>query len=174
MPISIKEIADQSGFRGPISHRRAEPVGVRNLPVIDNSDQFNRSVRTSVDCYVSGQYVQSNGRVMEVTQRYTVFVSYNKETQFISMQQVRDRITTDFADKYGKSFNVSNVFVPDLPVPVSAPTGGTSDDEVMYGGSRMFREMTSYEKKRYEIGTERLKADTNIESIKKRYALRGR
>lgn len=171
MPISIKEIANQTGFRGPISHRRAEPMDVRTLPVIDNADSFNKSVRTSVDCYVSGQYVQRNGRVLEVTQRYTVYVSYTKESQYGTMQQVRDRIARDFQEKYGNNFNISNIYVPTLPVPV----GGIEKEpgeEQMYGGSRMFRDMTKFEKARYDIGTERLKAGINIESIKKRYGLK--
>jgi hypothetical protein len=172
MPISIKELADQTGFKGPISHRRAEPGEVRGLPVIDNSDSFSTPVRTSVDCYVSGTYVQPNGRTMEVQQRYTVFVAYNKDSQFATMNMVRDRIVRDFEDKYGKSFNVSNVFVPDLPVPVDAPPKPEAGDAEMYGGSRLFREMTKYEKARYEVAGERLKADVNIRSIKARYGLK--
>lgn len=171
MPTSIKEIADQVGFKGPMSHRRAEPQEVRNLPVIDNSDSFNKSIRTSVDCYVAGTYTQRNGRVMEVTQRYTIYVGYTSETQNITMTQVRDRIARDFQEKYGNNFNISNIYVPSLPIPV-ADQRKVPGDEQMYGGTEMFREMTRFEKARYDIGTERLKADRNIESIKKRYGLR--
>ena len=171
MPISIKEIANQTGFRGPVSHRRADPIDVRSLPVIDNADAFNKAVRTSVDCYVSGQYVQRNGRVLEVTQRYTIYVSYTKETQYGTMQQVRDRIARDFQEKYGNTFNISNIYVPNLPIPMQEPRAEVGDEQ-MYGGTDLFRQMTKYEKARYDIGTERLKADVNIESIKKRYGLK--
>ena len=171
MPISIKEIANQTGFRGPVSHRRADPIDVRSLPVIDNADAFNKAVRTSVDCYVSGQYVQRNGRVLEVTQRYTIYVSYTKETQNETMQQVRDKIARDFQEKYGNNFNISNIYVPNLPIPMKEQRPEVGDEQ-MYGGSSLFRDMTKYEKARYDIGTERLKANVNIESIKKRYGLK--
>lgn len=169
MPKSVKEIAQQVGFKGPAHHRRAEPVEERNLPVIDNSDNFNQVMRTSIDCYVAGQYTQRDGRMLEVTQRYTIFVAYTSQTQQQTMTQVRDKLAQDFQEKYGGTFNISNIYVPMLSAPAPSVEPGA---EQMYGGSDMFREMTRFEKARYDIGTERLKADTNIESIKKRYGLR--
>ena len=183
----IAEIGQTVGWKGTPAHRTAEPSTVRTLPVIDNSNRYASNVRTSVDCYVSGQYVQRNGRVLEVTQRYTIFVAYSKETQLSTMNQVRDRVLSDFQAKYGGTFNVINVQVPQLPVPRSEQIPGVPPDKdamQLYGGSelfqdemirgtpnRIFREMTKYEKLRYDVGTERAKAKTNIESIRKRYKL---
>lgn len=171
---TVKEIADQVGFRGGSpTHRIAEPSTVRTLPVIDNSNPYASNVRTSIDCYVSGQYVQRNGRILEVTQRYTIFIAYDRESQPATMQQVRDRVLSDFQDKYGGQFNVSSVFVPDMPVPRATlvpgvPSGAQAPME-FYWGSQMFRDMTKYEKLRFDVGTEREKASTNIASIKRRY-----
>lgn len=174
MPTTIGELAKQVGFKGTPQHRMAEPSSVRTLPVIDNASPLASNIRTSVDCYVSGQYVQRDGKVIEVTQRYTIFVAYHKETQFATMQQVRDRIINDFEAKYGKTFNVTNVYVPQLPVPKEKEVEGVGRGGELrfYEGSDLFKQMTKYEKARYEIGTQRQIASTNISSIRKRYGLK--
>lgn len=176
MPSQIQELARTVGFRGTASHRIAEPSQVQTLPVVDNAVPTQSNISTSVDCYVSGQYVQQNGKITEVTQRYTIFVSYSQQTQMQTMQQVRERILGDFQAKYGKTFNVSTVFVPGLPVPKKKEIegvgkGGVGDLEFYYG-SEMMREMSKYERARYEIGTQKRISGTNIESIKKRYGVR--
>jgi len=176
MATQIGEIAQTVGFTGGTpSHRLAEPSSVQTLPVIDNSLPNQPNVRTSVDCYVSGQYVQRNGKVMEVTQRYTIYVAYAHSTQMQTMSQVRDRIVGDFEARYGRTFNVTNAFVPGLPVPKPQVPGVAPGQTVpmeLYGGTDMFREMSRYEKARYEVGGEHLKEETNIRNIRKRYGLK--
>ena len=119
--VSIKELAQTVGFKGPSNRRIAEPSSVKTLTPIDNAIPGQATIRTSVDCYVSGQYVSQKGaRSIEVTQRYTIFVAYSKSTQLATMNQVRDRILQDFQGRYGSTFNISNVFVQNLPVPRKA------------------------------------------------------
>lgn len=166
---TIGQLASDVGFTGTGQHKIAEPSKVENIPMVDNSIPGKPTIRTSIDCYVSGQYIQKTGKMIEVTQRYTIFVSYSSQTQVQTMAQARDRIVGDFEAKYGRTFNVSAVHVPGLPVPPEKEEGQPME---LYGGSRLFREMTRYEKLRYEVGTERLKAETNIRSIKSRYGFR--
>jgi len=172
MVTSITDLANQVGFKGTPSHRTAEPK-MAVLQSVNNSVPNQSNITTSVDCYVSGQYVQRNGKVIEVTQRYQIFVSYGQATQFATMDQVRNRIIQDFEGKYGKSFNVVNTHVPTLPVPTKpvlpGTTPGQSGDIEMYAGSGLFRDMTEFEKTRYDIKTQRVQSQTNIESIKDRY-----
>ena len=171
--ISVKELADQVGFKGGGNHKYAEPRSVTNMPIIDNTNAFSKSnVRTSIDCYVAGQYVQRNGKVLEVTQRYSVFISYNSESQYDTLQEARNRIMDDFAQRYGRTFNITNVFVPSVPVPATElPQGrGVVTDLQFYSGSKVYLEqMGKYEKMRYEISTQRDMARTNISSIRGRY-----
>jgi hypothetical protein len=169
----ISEIADTTGWKGGGGTKYAEPAQVRTLPVVDNSHPYASNVRTSVDCYVSGSYITKNGRAFEVTQRYTIFISYNKETQAQTMNQVRQRIVGDFQAKYGRTFNVTNVYIPQLPIPKvdvlpGLKPGGDIPME-MYFGSGFFRNMSRYERLRSEVGTEKIKAKTNIQSVRKRY-----
>ena len=131
MPSQIQELANTVGFRGTPNNRIAEPSQIQTLPVIDNAVPTQSNIRTSVDCYVSGQYVTRNGKVTEVTQRYTIFVAYSKATQMQTMQQIRDRITSDFQAKYGKTFNVTNVYIPTIPVPKTQELEGIPKAQVM-------------------------------------------
>jgi hypothetical protein len=167
MPSQIGEIANTVGWKGAPSHRMAEGNTNRTLPIIDNSARTG----TNIDCYVSGQYVGKKGQVHEYTQRYSVYVSYNKSTQMQTMQQVRQRIIDDFQARYGRTFNITTVFVPDLPVPISDQLKNVQDVE-MYRGSSLFRSMSRYEKMRVDVTTEKLKAKANITSIKARYKFR--
>lgn len=176
MPSQIGEIAKTVGWKGTSGHKLAEPSSVQTLPVVDNSNPYQSNIRTSVDCYVSGQYVQRNGRTFEITQRYTIFVAYSRETQAATMSQVRDRVTMDFQARYGRTFNVVNTFVPGLPIPKEKVIQGIAPGKVapleMYQGTDMFRSMTRYEKMRWDIGAEHLKEKVNVQSIRKRYGMK--
>jgi len=172
--VTIKELAASVGFKGPAHKRVAEPSSVKTLSPIDNSVPGQATIRTSVDCYVSGQYVQKQGKSVEVTQRYTIYVAYSKETQLATMNKIRDTIMNDFQAKYGGTFNINNVFVQTLPVPVKkdVPVKDEAQPLEMYQGSGLFRDMTRVERARYEIGSQRTQSRLNIESIKKRYRTR--
>ena len=173
----MRELATTVGFKGGTqNHKIAEPGINRQLPVIDQSDPTLPNVRTSVDVYVSGQYLGPKGKTVEVVQRYTIFVSYSKRTQQQAMQQVREQALSDFQSKYGSYFNVSNVRVSDGPSPMdqaamqgAMPQGAGPAPAQFYWGSGIFRDMTRSEKERYDIGTQKSIARENIGSIKKRF-----
>lgn len=171
----IKEIAQSSGWQGSIGRKYAEPGTVRTLPVIDNTDPTSANVRTSIDCYVAGQYVGKGGKSFDIKQRYTIFISYGQRTQMQTMSQVRSAISSDFSDKYGAQFNISSVYVPALIAPMQkvpgVPKGGSQPIE-FYLGSGNFRRMTSHERLRYDLGTERVRHDTTVRDIRDRYRYR--
>lgn len=165
--VSIRELASSVGFKGTPSNRTAEPQVNRNLPVIDNSrGSSGPKISTSIDCYVSGEYVSRSGSRMAVIQRYSIFVSYGQDTQAATMQQVRARISQDFSAKYGATFNVAHVHVPDLLTPLRAPT---ADAEQFYRGSEEWRLRIA--RASFDIGTERTKVTKNISRIRRRYDL---
>lgn len=168
---TIGELAKSPGFKGTPQNKLAEPDGVRTIPVIDNTLPVGKNMRTSIDCYVSGQYIQPNGKVIEVRQRYTIFVGYHRETQAQTMAEVRNRIISDFDARYGGTFNVSTVHVPDIP---AAPVAAGPEDEQLYQGSGLWRRevMPPYEKERFDIATEKIKAATNIKNLRDRYRFR--
>lgn len=161
---TVADIARNVGFRGSTSMRSAQPQEVRDLPVIDNGDplRVDKNVSTSIDCYVAGTYVGHKGQRLEVVQRYTIYVRYSADSQFATMQQIRARITDDFNARYGQ-FALSNVFVPELQVPVSA------DPEFLYSGRSMWA--SRIQRASYDIEGEREKAGYNIEKIRRKYGL---
>lgn len=164
MVSQIGEIARQVGFRGAKGFQVAEPSAVTSLPVIDYTQPGVPNVRTSVDTYVHGQYVGKNGQIHEVRQRYTIFVSYGAGTQNEAMTQTRSVIASDFSNRYGRTFNITSVFVP-----VFRPAPGVADDVLMYGGSRLFKER--FDRAKWELDTERVKFGKNTANIKRRYSL---
>ena len=168
----IGQLLNTGVVRGTPSHKLVDTGYPASLPIIDNSMPGQSPVRTSVDCYVSGQYVGRDGKIIEVTQRYTIFVSYSKSTQLQTMSEVRSRIVADFMAKFGKTFNISTVYLPTLPVPVGQVPQGIADASQMYGGSEMFRAITKYEKMRVDIGTQKEIAQSNIKAIRERYKMR--
>jgi hypothetical protein len=147
------------------------------MPVIDNAEPSGPNVSTSVDCYVSGQYLGRNGQTIEVTQRYTVFAQYGKNTQAQTVNQIRDAIINDFNSRFGRQFNVANVYVPGLPIPKDeAVKQGVAPGEVapveFYYGSGTFRDQTRYARLRWDIGTQNKIRDVNVRGLKDRYKYR--
>lgn len=170
MANAITDLAKQGVLRGTQQHRIAEPRDISTLAPVDNSTHGRHHVTTSIDCYVAGQYIQKGGKTIDVHQRYTIFVRYSASTQEETLRQVRDLITKDFQVRYGGTFNITNVFVPLLPVPTQEiPKSAPLE---YYEGSRIFRSMTRTERARYEIGTQKVQSRLNIESIKKRYGVK--
>jgi hypothetical protein len=169
---NIQEIASQVGFQGS-SYQKSAEMPAETLAPIDNGApmQMGQNISTSIDCYVAGTYVGKKGQRLEVTQRYQIFISYNKDTQAQTMVMVRNRISEDFNRKYGGNFNISAVFVPEFAAPP-----GEAEPEMFYGGrmawaGRKSRYGTPIERASYEIGTEKTKYSLNSGSIRKRYGV---
>lgn len=145
------------------------------MPVIDNTDPVAANVRTSIDCYVSGQYVGKGGKSFEVKQRYTIFVSYGQRTQMQTMSQVRNAIANDFSQKYGMQFTISSVYVPSLITPKPDAPGVKKGEEQpieFYLGSGSFRRMTRYEKYHADVDAERVRHNVTLKDVRSRYKYR--
>jgi hypothetical protein len=167
----IRELATSVGFKSTNSYysKKAEPSAIKNLPVIDNTVPAQKNVNTSVDCYVSGQYVQTNGKTIEVTQRYTVFVAYSAETQAQTMTELKARITSDFESRYGGAFSIIDVDIPSLPRPVPDEPKLGADPLEMYRGSSLFKDIAKFEKLRVQFDNE---TKQTIRQLKDRYKAR--
>ena len=173
----MRELASSVGFKGTPQNKLAEPSINRQLPVIDNSDPSLHNVRTSIDVYVSGQYLGPGGKTVEVIQRYTVFAAYSKRTQHQTMQQVREQVLQDFQAKYGSHFNISNIRLSGGATPLdqaaldgAGPAGGGAAPEQFYLGSGVFSSMTRTDRERFDIGSQSSIARKNVGSIRKRYS----
>ena len=161
----IGDIAKTSGWRGDSHNKTAEPGTVTSLPVVDNTDPRGKNIRTSIDCYVTGTYIGKKGQSFEVKQRYTIFVSYSSNTQQETMQQARNELVKDFSSRYGKTFNVRDIFIPDFkPAPEEAAP------IEMYRGSTTFKNRFP-SRSQYDIDTERVMMKTNTANIKRRYGI---
>ena len=162
---SIRYLAEQATSKGSSDrHRIFEPQQIGNLKPVDHSIPGMKNVSTSIDCYVYGQYVVRGGKTIDVHQRYTIFVTYNAQTHPDAMKELRETVLADFQTRYGSAFNITNVEIPPLPVPVKERK---ADSAVFYRGTDMFRSMTAHERARYDIKSQRDIAAKNIDSIRR-------
>lgn len=145
--MSLREIFDKFHFSGG-KHRYGETPSTDVF--IDKREGNPVGITTSVDCYVSGTYVAAGGKSVDVKMRFTVYISYNEETQQEAMNQLRTEVMEQFRREF-PNFKVTDVFVPlhDLP----KPEVKISEEDMLYYGSRAFKQITNYQKVRYELGT---------------------
>lgn len=166
---SIAEISKTATFTGSKFHKYAD-LGVNNLQSVDYSGGKKNSVYTSVDCYVSGSYVGRDGKTIEIKQRYTVYVSYNRETQASAMNEVRKKIMMDFSGNFPQ-FRVSDVFIPDAKFITPLGDGSRVEDAYFYYGSGLFKNASRLDVAKYKMQTEKNIYKTNIKTIKKQYGI---
>lgn len=166
---SISEISRTATFSGNRFHKYAD-LGLNNNFSIDHSGGTKNSVYTSVDCYISGTYMGSDGKTMEIKQRYTVYVSYNRETQRTAMDDVRKRIMIDFSSNFPQ-FRISDVFIPDAKFIAPLGDGGRIEDAYFYYGSNLFKGLSRLDVARYKLQTEKNIYKTNVRNIKKQYGI---
>ena len=166
---SISEIAKTHGFTGSRYHKFSD-LGINQKYSVDHSGGAKNSVYTSVDCYISGTYTTTDGRVSEIRQRYTVYVAYNRETQKLAMNEVRQRIVEDFASNYPE-FRMSDVFIPEAKFVTPTGNDGLVENVEFYHGSNLFKAMSRIDVAQYKIQTERDIYRNNVRNIKKRYGI---
>jgi hypothetical protein len=152
---------------GSGKHRSGESIEVDKSKVLDHSTEGENNISTSVDCYVSGHYTDSEGRQLTVKQRYTVYVKYSKSTLTTAMSDVRNQIIRDFQAKY-PGLMVDDTFVPAMIAPLGRE--GILADEGFYYGSKMFRELTKKERLKYNLGTATEMYRKNYKTIEQKYS----
>jgi hypothetical protein len=136
------------------------------LPTIDDAVQGEYAVDTTVDCYVTGTYIDSKGRLSQIKQRYSIRVKYSKSSYERVMSALREKIAQEFTQKYsGYGFDITNVFIPDLLVPKEP------QPVEEYKGSRYWKLITRVDMNR-EMDTARTIYRSRIKGIIKRYSIR--
>jgi len=164
--VSFESFIERLRITGGRRDRLGESIEIDKSKVLDHSSEGENNISTSVDCYVSGHYTDSEGKRLIVKQRYTVYVKYGKSTLAAAMSDVRNQIIRDFQMKY-PGLIVDDTFVPAMIAPLGRE--GISADEGFYYGSKMFREMTKSERLRYNLGTATEMYKKNIKTIEQRY-----
>lgn len=166
---SIADISKDHGWKGQKFHKFSD-LGVNSRYSIDHSGGKKNSVYTSIDCYVSGSYIGRDGQSLEIKQRYTVYVSYNRETQRVAMNEVKQKIIDDFSMNFPQ-FRVSDVFIPDAKFITPLGDDGIVENAEFYQGSNLFKAMSRIDVAQYKIAMEKNIYKNNVNNIKKRYGL---
>jgi hypothetical protein len=166
---TISEIADIHKLTGSRFHKFAD-LGINSKHQVDLSGGKKNSVYTSVDCYVSGTYTGNDGKSMEIKQRYTVYVAYNRDTQMQAMTQVKQQIMDDFNREF-PVFRIADVFIPEAKFIKPLGSDGLVEDASFYQGSDMFKAMSRIDVAQYKMQVEKDIYNRNIKNIKKRYGI---
>jgi hypothetical protein len=138
--------------------------------VLDYSEPNERKMALSLDCYVSGQYVDKKGNSVEVKFRFNVYVRYSASTMQNAMSGLRGRLMEEFKREF-PGFEPTTVFVE--PDKWRVPVAPTAAQEVgFYEGGELYKKLTGMQIARYEIATRKDIYDSSVSMIKKRYGLR--
>jgi hypothetical protein len=139
LAINFRTILERAKISGGKRHKFAEAIDIDKSKVIDYSDPNYNNISTSIDCYVSGHYLDRKGNMLEIKQRYTVYVQYNKATITPALQQVRKNILESFKNQY-PGMMIDEVFIPELISPLGKE--GIMEEESFYYGSKLFKELS--------------------------------
>jgi len=164
--VSFQSFIERLKISGGKHHRFAEAISIDQSKVIDKSDPNKNNVSSSIDCYVSGHYTDKNGNVLEVKQRYTIYISYHKDSVNDVMTAVRTRILDDFQKKY-PGMTVDDTFIPEPIRPLGRD--GFKEDEGFYYGSKLFKSLTKSQKLDIDLKTAADMYKRNIGTIRDRY-----
>lgn len=166
--VDLASIFERAKISGGKRHRFAEAIEIDKAHVLDYSSTVKNNVSTSVDCYVSGHYVDRQGNMLEVKQRYTIYVRYGQDTFNQALASIRQQILNDFQKKY-PGLTLDEVFVPNLIIPKGDE--GLTEDELFYYGSKEFKKMSSLQQRDFQLKSAGDMYKRNVGTIKKRYSL---
>ena len=167
---TIKELADSGQFIGSRFHKHADFVTGKQFTVDETA--YGPTVNTSIDCYVTGIYMGPKGQSISIKQRYTVFVSYTKNTQLSAMNKIRAQIIQDFEMNFPQ-FKVSDIFIPETSLPIPPSPSDVGDDmDTFYRGSELFKRISSVDVGQFRVETEKAIFNSRVKQIKRKYGLR--
>ena len=166
--VDFPSIIERLKISGGKRHRFGEAIDIDQSQVIDYSSTTRNNISTSVDCYVSGHYTDKMGNVLEVKQRYTIYISYNSETIHQALAELRKRMLDDFTRKYS-GLTVDDVFVPELMIPQGRE--GLIEEEQFYYGSKLFKQMSMVQQRNFKLDSAADMYRRNLGTIRKRYTM---
>ena len=165
--MTLSEIFKRHKFTGPKSNRVAN---IDQEAVLDYSEPNKANISTSVDCYVSGQYVSSNS-ILEVNFRFTIYVKYSANTVDEALAGVRWRVEQDFQREF-PGFELTSVIIPKERFIIPTAKGAMTEDEFFYYGSNLYKQITQMEKARFDMRVHKDIYEKNTDIVKERYGLK--
>ncbi len=147
-----------------------DSIVIQRLPEQDFSEEGERSIETTVDCYVTGSYVdQQKGKVFQIRQRYSIDITYSNSSLVRSTNFVRQEIIRRF-EQDNDNFSINEVIIPDLrKIVPEAP-----DPILFTGGSRIWKRITRVEEGKLALRREKDIYKSRARRLIERYGLKRR
>lgn len=156
-------------WTGPKKAPYGELLRPSTLPSVDYSIPKEKSITTTIDCYVTGSYIDQRGKMFTIRERYSIDVTYSNSTVLEAMARIRQLLMSKFEEE-NPSFQVGDVFIPELPPEMKV----IAEPQYVYRGGRIYRYMTRLSEGRIMLETEKDIYVSRAESIIKRYGLKRR
>lgn len=154
-------------WTGPKKAPYGELIRPASLPPVDYSDEKEKPITTTVDCYCTGTYIDDRGKLFTIRERYSLEVTYSNSTIIEAMTRLRNMVISKF-EQENPSYQIGDVFVPQLLPELKK----TADPRYLYRGGRIYKYLTRIEEGKLMLGTEKQIYKSRAESIIKKYGLK--
>jgi len=144
-----------------------EIVRPTSLPEIDYSDPKEKKITTTIDCYVTGHYLTTKGKIFTIRQRYSITISYSNSTIVETMARIKNLLMQKFQED-NPSFDIDEVFIP----PLTPEFKTVAEPRYVYRGGRIFRYMTRVQEGKFMLGIQKDIYKSRAERIIKQYGLK--
>ena len=156
-------------WTGPKKAPYGELLRPITLPPMDYSSDREKTITTTIDCFVTGQYVDNRGKLFTIRERYKISVSYSNSTIIETMMRVRQMLIMKFTEE-NPSFSVSEVFVPDLYPDMTSRR--LMQPIFSYKGGKIWKYLTRIEEGKLVLGIEKDIYKSRAEAIIAKYSLK--
>lgn len=163
----VKDKWNLFDWSGPNKARSGEISRPKTLPSLDYSSEKEKPIITTVDCYVTGTYIDNKGKIFTIRERYSIDITYSNSTIIEAMARVRQLLISKFQED-NPSFEIGRIFIPELPPEMKR----IPEPKYTYRGGRVYRYMTRIEEGKLMLGTEKDIYKSRAERIIKRYGLK--
>jgi hypothetical protein len=119
---------------------------------LDYADPSETPITTTIDCFITGTYIDQKGKMFTIRQRYSVTITYSSSTVVQAMARIRDRLIQKFQAE-NESFMVGDIFIPELQREVPFKT--TPEPIYTYRGGKLWRYLTRIEEGKFKIGLQK-------------------
>jgi hypothetical protein len=154
-------------WSGPKRAPFGEQIRTSSFPSVDYSNPKEKSISTTITCYVTGTYIDDRGKMFTIRERYSIDVTYSNSTIIETMTRIRSLLIQKFSED-NPSFNVSDIFIPELVPEIKR----LAEPMFMYKGGKIYRYMTRMQEGEVMLGAEKDIYKSRAEKILKQYGLK--
>lgn len=158
---------DKFTWTGPKRVKHGEAIRPVIIPPVDYSNPKEKVITTEIDCYITGSYTTTKGKIFSIRERYTIQVTYSNSTIIESMTRVRSLLIQKFQEE-NPNYDVTDVFIPELPPDMKR----VPEPRYYYAGGRAWKFQTRMQEGKFLLSTSKEIYKNRAERIIAEYGLK--